>query len=125
MLQNVFMKLWQNRSNLNPNKSIKHYLYRTACNLTIDHARTNSREVHLSPDSDVVDRKVPDQVLEIKEKIYIILNSMPKDVQQVFILSRIEGMKYHEIAQLFDISVKTVEKRMGKAIKILSQHHSI
>jgi RNA polymerase sigma-70 factor (ECF subfamily) len=56
---------------------------------------------------------------ELENKFREALNELPEQCRTVFQLSRFEDMKYKEIADKLDISVKTVENHMGKALKLL------
>ncbi|MFT3824737.1 MAG: sigma-70 family RNA polymerase sigma factor [Chitinophagaceae bacterium] len=56
---------------------------------------------------------------ELEERLRKALNELPEQCRTIFQLSRFEGLKYHEIANQLQISVKTVENQMGKALKVL------
>ena len=56
---------------------------------------------------------------ELENRIHSSINSLPEKRKKIFILSRYEGLKYQEIAEKLNISVKTVEHQMGSAIKQL------
>ena len=72
----------------------------------------------LQPDKEAI----PSDELEVKElgaAIQLTINNLPKRTQEIFRLSRQEGLKYAEIAKELSISIKTVEANMGKALKAL------
>jgi RNA polymerase sigma-70 factor (ECF subfamily) len=56
---------------------------------------------------------------ELETKLYSALNELPEQCRTIFQMSRFEEMKYREIADKLDISIKTVENQMGKALKLL------
>jgi RNA polymerase sigma-70 factor (ECF subfamily) len=56
---------------------------------------------------------------ELERKLTDALNELPEQCRTVFQLSRFEDMRYKEIAEKLDISIKTVENHMGKALKLL------
>jgi RNA polymerase sigma-70 factor (ECF subfamily) len=56
---------------------------------------------------------------ELREKIDEALNELPEQCRTIFQMSRYEDMRYREIADRLNISVKTVENQLGKALKIL------
>ena len=62
------------------------------------------------------------EALELEEKINNIINSLPDKCKQIFLMSRFEGLKYNEIAEKLNISVKTVEAQMSKALKVLREN---
>lgn len=117
--QEVFTRLWQNRTSIDETKSIKAYLYRIANNLTIDYFRKRgSRRSYLSAMA-LKDNKTTDDCIEVQTSINIAIEKLPERLRTVFILSRHEGLKYAEIADVCHISVKTVESRMSQALEFL------
>ncbi len=59
------------------------------------------------------------ELLDLKEKLQEALNELPEKCRTVFQLSRFEELKYQEIADRLNISIKTVEAQMGKALRVL------
>lgn len=118
-LQEVFTRLWQNRMNLDSTKSIKAYLYRIANNLVIDFLRKNAyKRSYISKLTRQVRSSCEDSI-EIKTSIKIALNNLPEKLRTVFMLSRYEGLTYSEIAETCNVSIKTVESRMSRALQYL------
>jgi RNA polymerase sigma-70 factor (ECF subfamily) len=64
----------------------------------------------------------PTIVRETKQQLDAILNSLPPKCKQIFMMSRIDEMKNKDIADLLDISIKTVENQMTKALKIFKEN---
>lgn len=62
--------------------------------------------------------------MELEEKIRKVIESLPERCRVIFEMNRFDGMKYAEIATKLDISVKTVENQMSKALKILREQLS-
>jgi RNA polymerase sigma-70 factor (ECF subfamily) len=124
IVQDLFVKLWEKREQLFIETSLKNYLFRSIKNLClnfIQHNKTKIRhaqmvlsevESNLSDDSNYPE---VDLFVKIEESI----NSLPEKRREIFRLSRQEGLKYHEIAQKLNISIKTVETQMSLAIKTL------
>ncbi|CAM2006512.1 RNA polymerase sigma-70 factor [Acanthopleuribacter pedis] len=120
LVQELFAKVWRNRANLDPNQSIKAYLYQAANNLMIDHLRRKNPDlgaVEVMPEHSTVE--VDETRFEKRDQIQKALADLPDAQRNVFLLSRFEGLKYGEIAAVMNISVKTVETHMNRALKKL------
>lgn len=122
LLQETFARLWKKRENLDAQQSIKSYLYRISHNLVIDHRRQNrqpldSLEAHAEISSS---HSLNDQI-DLSDKVDKAIQSLPEPVRLVFTMNRFDGFKYAEIAAALNISVKTVEARMSKALAILRE----
>ena len=125
--QKVFIALWEKRENLNSNQSIKSYLFTAVKNRCLNYIRDNKKYRSKVLDLDCGDfdlaEKEEDQFgeEELKSKIDKAMNSLPEKCRMVFEMSRFQKMKYREIAEELDISQKTVEAHMSKAMKILRE----
>lgn len=123
LAQQVFVRFWEKRSQLQINSSIGAYLRRMAINEAVYHLRKqkefeSEESLHYQADSgDNAEQKLMQQELESKIKSAIDL--LPPKCRAVFLLSRYEELSYREIAEQLDISVKTVENQMGKALRFL------
>lgn len=125
VVQATFIKIWEKKNELNVQSSLKAYLYsmvRNGCLNVIKHekvkqlhAKWHVQETERS--RDLVEEKVLSNDLE--SKIYLAMKALPEQCRLVFQLSRFEELKYQEIADQLQISVKTVENQMGKALKIM------
>ena len=118
LVQEVFARLWSHRERLVPGKSIKSYLYRTASNLLIDKYRKNSHRLtylrELTERNTNTEKDMDNRLTLLKA-----IESLPPKEKSVVVLSKFQGLKYEEIAEVCDISVKTVEGRMTRAFKRL------
>ena len=122
LLQEAFSRIWRNHAGLDPQQSIKSYLYRICHNLVIDHRRKNKLPLpSLDAQPDLAPAYSPDEPFELHDKIHEAIQSLPEPVRLVFTMNRFEGVKYLEIAAALDISVKTVEARMSKALALLRE----
>lgn len=125
IVQEVFIKLWEKKEELTIETSLKSYLYRAAINTSYNHLQKNKRYPMLAIENMEIDDSVSisDKVeaKELEEKINQTLLLLPDACREVFVLSRWEGLSYKEIAETLDISVKTVENQMGKALKIFRE----
>ena len=118
IVQEVFIRLWQNRQNLDSRKSVKAYTYRIGYNLLLNHLRSKRiRRKYLDSQRD----NSPEENIELQTSIQIALQKLPEKIRVVFILNQLEGFKYAEIAEACGISIKTVESRMSKALRILRE----
>ena len=126
VVQDVFLKLWENRDEIDTKESLKAYLFRITANNSIDRLRRRKvktkydeilKLVYLdnyepSPHNSLLER-------ELSEYIGLALSKIPPQCRRVFDLSRIEGLKYNEIAKYLKISIKTVESHMSKALTLI------
>jgi len=125
VVQNTFFNIWNKREVLQISSSFKSYAYRAVhndCLNKIKHGKV--RTVYAADYKSTMAGGFDDsgRVLEAKElgkHINNAIASLPEQCGNVFKLSRFENLKYSEIAEQLDISVKTVENHMGKALKIL------
>ncbi len=128
IVQETFIKLWQKRDTIRV-ETVKSLLYVIASNTVINHFNhlkvVRNHEVAVAVPSYGTSTESPEYVLEEKEfqeKLNLIIESIPEGSRDVFLMNRIDGLKYHEIADRLGIGVKAVEKRMGKAIAIIKEH---
>ena len=126
LLQDVFLKLWQNRENLNIELTYEGYLYtslkRAIYNKTRDLARANLPREELQdifPSSkNTDDELIYRELTELYEKA---LQELPPQRQKIFRLRKIEGLSNKQVAEICGISVKMVEKQMTLALNFLKQ----
>jgi RNA polymerase sigma-70 factor (family 1) len=123
LVQDAFTKIWENCAKIDIAK-VKTYLFTSISNLflnTIKHQKVVFRYAKDTPNLDTHNQS-PEYLLEEEEfklKLSKAIASLSELQREVFLLNRIEGKKYREIAELLDISQKTVEKRMSGALQIL------
>ncbi|WP_272023860.1 RNA polymerase sigma factor [Olleya namhaensis] len=126
LVQDAFSKIWQNCSKIELAKA-KTYLFTSINNMflnTIKHNKVVMDYAKAAPYIDT-DNQSPEYLLEEEEFKTKLLNAialLTDGQREVFLLNRIEGKKYREIAELLNISQKAVEKRMSGALKTLKQH---
>ncbi len=123
VVQEVFADLWCKREQTHIQSSLKAYLYRAVrnkCLNNIKHLQVRANHaaevIHTSP---IGKSNEELEAKELQAKIQETLDGMPERTQEVFRLSREQGLKYKEIAELLEITVKGVEFQMGKALKTL------
>ena len=120
--QEVFVKLWSKQADIKINSSLKSYLYgaiRNACLNHLKHQKVVQEHVafELHNNATQVDDVV--EYNELQEAVDSAIAKLPEKCREVFEMSRFEGKKYKDIAEALQISVKTVENQMGKALKVL------
>lgn len=122
IVQDAFIKLWDNCSKIVFEKA-KSFLYTVARNNFLNEVA--HKKIVLQHQANYkTDRtnESPEFLLEEKqfmEKLQAVIADLPEKQREVFLLSRIDKKKYSEIAEMLDISVKAVEKRMSQALIIL------
>lgn len=124
VMQDAFVKLWQNCKTIEY-KTVKSLLYTIANNLFLNikkHEKVVIKNQKFLIKDDNFES--PEFLLEEKEflnKVENVLESLTEKQREVFLLSRIEDKKYKEIAEMLNISVKAVEKRMHKALMVVRE----
>ena len=128
IVQDIFYGIWKNKEKLDIRISFKSYLYRAVhnnCLQVIQHNQVEEKyRKHMV--NNVEEFQIdPMQEMELEEMNHIVeqtLESLPERCKQIFSMSRFEGLKYKEIAEKLDISAKTVEANMGKALHAFRQN---
>ncbi len=122
LLQDTFLKLWSNCSKVDYD-NVKGFLYTVANNLFLNARKHEAvKWKHQKALAKESTNETPQFLLEEKEylvKIETAIASLPEKQKEVFLMSRIEKMKYKDIAETLNISVKAVEKRMHLALKTM------
>ena len=124
LAQEVFIRFWEKRHKINITSSIPAYLRRMAINEALAHIRKNKKYQEEELDTNLsfgTDRSGEDHYMHGELQLHVskAINSLPPKCRTVFQLSRFEELTYREIAEKMEISIKTVENQMGKALKIL------
>jgi RNA polymerase sigma-70 factor, ECF subfamily len=121
--QAAFISLWEKRENIDMEKPVRSYLTTVIHNKCTNYLRDNRKfdkyildiENLLDvPEYDGADSMVEN---ELKLKIDLSIAELPEKCREIFILNRYENLKYQEIADKLEISVKTVETQMSKALQ--------
>ncbi len=125
IVQNLFLGIWEKREELEISISLKSYLYRAVHNHCLNRIKhLKVREEHQQYAINFYDasyESVSQTVMknELEQKIEEAIKKLPEQCQLIFRMSRFEELKYHEIAEKLELSPKTVENQIGKALKIL------
>jgi RNA polymerase sigma-70 factor (ECF subfamily) len=126
VVQEVFIKMWESRTEIRIKTSVKSYLFKACHNKFIEKMRASTKETtlletlkwetlsKLQPETGTVDN----QKVEI---INVAIEQLSPKCREAFLLSRYNQLKYKEIGEVMGISVKTVEIHISKALSQLRQ----
>lgn len=122
-VQRLFVKFWEKRFELEVG-NVRAYLYRATYNTCLNQVKSTRQSRYHVSDSDAVipaSDEASDGILreELQAQIAEAMESLPEKCRQVFHLSRFEEKSYKEISEELNISVKTVENHIAKALKIM------
>lgn len=125
LVQDVFIRIWEQPSLLNENGSLRAYLYKAVINHALNYIK---REKNIARHHNLIAETLTDSYLEtlqeeqeLKVEIYRAVEQLPTQCRKVFKMSRFEGLKYREIASDLKISEKTVENHIVHALKLLRE----
>ena len=126
LVQDAFSKIWENCSKIDFTKA-KTYLFTTVNNLFLNNIKHKKVVMDYAKASPYLDtnNQSPEYLLEeeeFKTKLQNAIASLTEGQREVFLMNRIDGKKYREIADILNLSQKAVEKRMSGALKILRVH---
>ncbi len=117
-----FIELWKRRSYLEIKENEKAYLFKMVRNNSLNYLRKNkpsyssldnfSHKFSISPEQELITKENTNSISDLT-------SNLPEPMKSIFLMNREEGFSYKEIAELLNISVKTVESHMGKALKLL------
>jgi len=125
IVQEVFLKLWKNRDDIEWSESLRSYLYKATTHASLNYLKSHKRkqeihtQIHLSSRLSTDETSETIHLNEIQHKVQQAIDYLPPKCKVIYLLSRQEGLRYHQIAEQLDISVKTVENQMGIALEKL------
>jgi RNA polymerase sigma-70 factor, ECF subfamily len=123
IVQDLFVRLWQDKEKIKIESSLNGYLFRSVhnrCLHFIEHTRVVERHIEDMSHRQQETQESPSDILHYKElqsRISRIMERLPERCGKIFYMSRFEGLKYAEIAKILSVSVKTIESNMGRALK--------
>lgn len=121
LMQELFLRLW--RRSIDEPENVAGYLFRSARNLAIDHLRSeslrNGLDIRSVPEQHVTEPVPPDTALHARQGLQSVadaLRALPQRTRHIFLLNRVHGRTYADIARTMKVSVSTVEKDMMRAL---------
>jgi RNA polymerase sigma-70 factor (family 1) len=124
IVNDVFIKLWEDGAGLNIESSLKSYIYKAVINRSINALNKQKREltqrmeINTEPEDSYELRQIEEN--ELMVKLYAAIEKLPEQCRRVFEMSRFEELKQQEIADKLGISIKTVKNHITIALKQLS-----
>lgn len=128
IVQDIFFVLWKNKNTIEIHTSFSAYLYKAVYNNCLQFLKKEKRKWNYQQDQrnwNFYESLNPGEILQYKElykKINRVVEELPENCKTIFKLNRFQGLKYSEIAKKLEISIKTVEANMTKALKYLKRH---
>lgn len=129
IVQETFMKLWEIRASLDESMNLRNYLYTIAKNNCLNYIRNQKVAIIHKESIRYLEMQFNYEALEklgnyiqfeeLQHKIDEAISRLPEDIRETFCMNRFEELHYKEIALKQNISVKTVEARISKALKML------
>ncbi|MFD2789280.1 ECF RNA polymerase sigma factor SigW [Arenibacter antarcticus] len=133
IVQNVFIKVWERKSEFGKIKSINNYLYTMTKNSCLDHikhlkVKESFSKTFYNEKTAINYQFIKDEAAatileeELELRINLAIELLPEKCKKVFIKSRIEGMKHADIAKTLNISKRTVDNHISNALKHMKFH---
>jgi len=123
VVHSVFINLWEKRESLDTSTSLKSYLFSSVHNRSLNMIRDRRKfaDDAMPEEFSEEDAQSVLELSELEEKIKEVIASLPPKCREVFEMNRFDGLKYSEIAEKLNLSLKTVENQMSKALRILRE----
>lgn len=127
VVMDVFEKAWNERERLDSNGNVRAYVYTMVKNRSLEMLRNEARIVRLTSEFSGLNTPEGEELMEegeiekllLLDQIYVSIRQLPPKCAQVFTMAKINGLPYAQIAKEMNVSVKTVENQMGKALRLL------
>lgn len=134
LVQEAFIKLWNNREQLDPAKSLKSYMFTIVRNLSLNHIRDHKNKLEsiddreTSLDALIIHQEQNTNDSYIKQTVKVVkklINKLPERQREAFELSRFDGLQHDEIAEVMNISARTVNNHIVSACNTLREEYEI
>lgn len=130
VVSDVFLYIWLKREQIKITSSLRSYLYTSIKNRSFNYLRNNNKyfeDIDFVEKQQVLSVDPADRVIfyeELEDEIEKIISQLPPKRQTIFRMSRIDGLKYQEIADILSLSKRTVQNHMVEAVRFLAKHYS-
>jgi len=130
IVQNIFFKLWTNRNQIDPSKSFKTYLFTMIRNASLNHVRDYNNRFDISDDLQSVENlneqnfNFESNADELSQFFKTWISELPERQKEALELSRYEGLSHDEIAEVMNISARTVNNHIVAALKTLKEQYN-
>jgi RNA polymerase sigma-70 factor, ECF subfamily len=127
IIQELFFQIWQKKEDLDITTSLKSYLFRAAHNSSLNYIKHKNiqlkyKEQTIAEQQDFsYVQSGSSEINELQNKIRQAIDKLPQERRKVFVMNRYDELSYKEVAEKLNISVKTVENQIGKALKFLRE----
>lgn len=125
VVQEVFIKIWDNHEEFEIRHSLKGYLYQAVRNQSLNYIEKSNQKRRLGEKlrkhEELLKEENPADLNteELTQKVWRLVDELPERRRSIFILYRKHGLSYKEIAEVMGIKRKTVENQMGKSLQFL------
>lgn len=122
IVQEVFIRFWDNRKTLEITMSVPAYLTRSvvnSCKNYLEHMNVRQRYQvdyqYETPEAEELQEYDESELEELQGRLKVFIDSLPEKCREIFILACVEGLKYREVAERLDVSVNTVKTQVKSA----------
>ena len=123
LLQETFIKIWQNLPNFRGEASLYTWIYRIATNETLTFLKKKKSKISISisENQNLIDHRIENDALfegsEIEKRLHMALNQLPEKQKLIFQMKYFEEMKYEEIAKILKVSTGSLKASFHHAVK--------
>ncbi len=127
LMQDVFLRLWENRHKVEKDASIKSYVFTIAYNSAISVIRKKIKESQFVEylkslqEINIEPVNLELEYNELTKKLDEIVKALPQRQKEVYLMHKVDGLKYNEIAERLHISENTIENHMSRALKTIRE----
>ena len=127
LVQDTFVKVWENRSELDENQSFNSYLFTIAKNTILNHFRKKAHQQsyieYIKQHTKLIHNKTEEDIIfsDLDAQAKKVINQLSSRRREIFLLSREQGYNNEEIAQRLNISKKTVENQITHSLKFIRE----